>query len=148
METVHIFGEKGRPQRSKFKNYASKWPYIAFRWIRFIFPYFRRTVKWVPVWVIIIPAFAILLTFKSPNFTLPFLNRNIFAHLISLCTMFFLCKASSPSRIYLKIYHILLSFTYDFIYLAWTILDSKSPESAYSITIHNFYSFSSKNASL
>ena len=88
------------------------------------------------------------LTLRSPSFTLPSLNRKILALLISLWAILALCSASIPSSKCLKMCQILLSFMNYLSPLACSILEARSPESASSITMHNYPSASSKNASL
>ena len=94
------------------------------------------------------PSAETLLTFISPSFTPPLLERNMFAHFMSRWTILSACKASIPSKIYLNIYHILLSLMNDLSFFACSSLESRSPESAISMTMQRTYSYWSKNASL
>ena len=102
----------------------------------------------VPVGVYISPSIEILLTFISPSKTPPFLFRKIFAAFRSLCTILSAWRASIPSKTYLNIYHILFSLINYLFFLACSSFESRSPESAISITMHKTCSYSSKNASL
>lgn len=102
----------------------------------------------MPVTVYITPSVDKALTLRSPSLTLPSLYRKILALLISLCTIFAECRASTPSSKCLKMCHILLSLINCFKVLAYSSFEWRSPESASSMTMQRIWSSSTKKASL